>query len=297
MVGQARVLQSVRTAVEASAMTGEPANHLLLAGPPGLGKTTLAQAVASELGVRLHAAAGPFVRTTEALVKLLVRLGERDVLFIDEIHALPREVAEAIYEAMEDRQVSLLVSSGAMARCITLQLPPFTLIGATTDLGQLPPAFLDRFVYRHYLEFYAPQELSQIIRRAAPHLGVDIEPRAAGELAEVSRGTPRRGLMLLRQLRDEAVVARCRTIDVAHVAKTLDRLGIDGRGLCPLDRQYLEILRSAGGPVGLGQLALRLGVDAPTLQREHEPYLIHLGLIAITPGGRVALESEARRSC
>ncbi|MHC4141046.1 MAG: Holliday junction branch migration DNA helicase RuvB [Planctomycetota bacterium] len=293
VIGQNAVVRALQTAVGAARMTGEAANHTLLAGPPGLGKTTLARAVASELGVRLHTAAGPFVRNTEALVKLMVGLGQRDVLFIDEVHALAPGVAEGVYEAIEDQQVSLLVSSGAMARSITLDLPPFTMIGATTDAGLLPEAFLSRFVYWQFLEFYEARELAVILGRAAPHFGIEIEPEAAGELAEVSRGTPRRGIALLRQLRNEAIVGNRPVIDVAHVARTLDRLGIDGQGLVPLDRQYLNILRSRKRAVGLGQLARQLGVDAPTLEREHEPYLIHLGLIAITPQGRLALDAAA----
>jgi Holliday junction DNA helicase RuvB len=198
-----------------------------------------------------------------------------------------------MYEAIEDRQMSLVVTSGVMARTVTLDLPPFTLIGATTDAGLLPPAFLSRFVYRKSLAFYDACALAAIIGRAAPGFGIEIEPEAAAELAEVSRGTPRRGLTLLRQLRDEAVVGERSGIDVAHVARTLEGLGIDGRGLEPLDRQYLDILRARRCPVGLGQLARQLGVDAPTLEREHEPYLIHLGLITITPQGRLALGAAA----
>jgi Holliday junction DNA helicase RuvB len=274
-------------------MTGEAANHTLLAGPPGLGKTTLARTVATELGTRLHAAAGPFVRNTQALVKLLVGLGERDVLFVDEVHTLAPGVAEGVYEAIEDQQVSLLMASGVLARCITLDLPPFTFIGATTDVGLLPEAFLDRFVYRQLLEFYESRDLAVIIGRAAPGFGIEIEPEAAAELAEVSRGTPRRALALLRQLRNEAVVDERSKIGVAHVARTLDRVGIDDRGLGPLDRQYLDILRARQCPVGLGQMARQLGVDATTLEREHEPYLIHLGLIRITPQGRLALGAAA----
>jgi Holliday junction DNA helicase RuvB len=294
MIGQKAVVRELQTAVGAARITGEAASHILLAGPPGLGKTTLARAVASELGVRLHTAAGPFVRNTEALVKLLVGLGERDVLFIDEIHALAPGVAEGVYEAMEDRQVSLLLSSGAMVRSITLDLPPFTMIGATTDAGLLPEAFLGRFVYRHLLKFYEARELAVILGRAAPHFGIEIEPEAAGELAEVARGTPRRGIALLRHLRDEAVVAKRPAIDVAHVARTLDRLGIDGQGLGPLDRQYLDYLRSRRHPTGLGQAARQLGVDGRTLERDHEPYLIHQGLITITPQGRMAFEPADR---
>jgi Holliday junction DNA helicase RuvB len=297
VIGQGAVVEALRTAVGAARMTGEAANHTLLAGPPGLGKTTLARTVATELGARLHASAGPFVRNTEALVKLLIGLDERDVLFIDEVHALAPGVAEGMYEAIEDRQVSLLMTSGVMARAVTLDLPPFTLIGATTDAGLLPEAFLSRFVYRQLLEFYEPRELAAIIGRAAPGFEIAIEPEAAAELAEVSRGTPRRALALLQQLRNEAVVGERSTIGVAHVARTLDRIGLDGRGLGPLDRRYLEILRTHQCPVGLGQLARQLGVDAPTLEREHEPYLIHLGLVSITPRGRVFLRKRSVSDC
>jgi Holliday junction DNA helicase RuvB len=294
MIGQKATVEALRTAVGAAKILGEAVGHTLLTGPPGLGKTTLARAIASDLGVRLHSAAGPSLRNSEALVKLLVALGERDVLFVDEVHSLAPGVAEAAYEALEDRQVSLLISNGAMARTVTLSLAPFTLIGATTDTGLLPEAFLGRFVYREHLWFYEAHELAVIIGQAAPCFGVEIEPDAAGELAEVSRGTPRRGITMLRQLRNEAVAAGRRTIDVAHVARTLDRLGIDGRGLGPLDRQYLDLLNSRQHPTGVGQAARLLGVDASTLEREHEPYLIHLGLMTITPQGRVALNPMAQ---
>jgi Holliday junction DNA helicase RuvB len=167
------------------------------------------------------------------------------------------------------------------------------MIGATTDVGLLPEAFLGRFVYRQLLEFYEAPELAVIIARAAPHFGIDIEPEAARKLGGVARGTPRRGITMLRQLRDEAVVGERRVIDAAHVAGTLDHLGIDGRGLVPLDRRYLALLNSREHATGLNQAARQLGVDARTLEREHEPYLIHLGLMTITPQGRVALNPAA----
>ncbi|MHC4211413.1 MAG: AAA family ATPase [Planctomycetota bacterium] len=294
MVGQGKVLETVQMAVKAARITGEATDHMLLTGPPGLGKTTLARAVAAELDVRLHPATGSSLHTTEDLLKLLIGLGDRDVLFIDEVHTLPPGMITAVYEAMEDRRLSLTLRTGTLCRAVTLDLSPFTLIGATTDPGALPAAFLDRFVYRQHLDFYEPGELAVILARAAPHFGLEIESAAAARLGAVSRGTPRQGISLLRQLRNEAVADGRGRIDADHVARTLGRLGIDERGLGPMDRRYQSLLRSRSGPVGLGQASRLLGVDAPTLEREHEPYLIHLGLMTITSQGRIALNGSRR---
>jgi Holliday junction DNA helicase RuvB len=292
-IGHEAVVQTLWTAVEAAKLKGDAARHMLLTGPPGLGKTTLARALAAQLGVRIHAATGSSLRTTEDLLRLLVDIGERDVVFVDEIHAAAPGVLTAVYGAMEDRQVNLVLKSGTLCRAVTLELPPFTLIAATTNPGSLDSPLIDRFVYRQRLEFYPPEDLALIIREAAAHLDVEVDSWAATRLASVSRGTPRRGIALLQQLCDEAAVEHRRVIEDQYVDRMLDRLGIDERGLDAVDRRLVGLLRSSDRPIGLHQAARTLGVDAEALEREHEPYLLHLGLIAITPQGRVAIEAAA----
>jgi Holliday junction DNA helicase RuvB len=288
--GQGDVISSLQIALKAARRLGEAFGHTLLSGAPGLGKTTIAHALAGELGARLHATSGSLLRNPLGLVRLLGELCEGDVVFIDELHALPQPVCEVLYEALQSSTISLLVTRAGRARTLTLRLAPFTLIGATTDEGLLPQAFLSRFENQEHLSFYSPQELAEVIMRAAPDHDLEIDGRAARELAEVSRQSPREALRLLRRVRTDAVAAGRPRIDLAIVARTLDRLGIDGRGLGPVDRAYLEILeaRGPGRPLGLRRAADMLGISFTTLERLYEPYLLRLGLVSTTPQGRVA---------
>jgi Holliday junction DNA helicase RuvB len=290
LCGQRDVIASLQIALKAARRLDEAFGHTLLCGAPGLGKTAIAHALAGELGTRLHATRGPLLKNPLGLVRLLAEVGERDVVFIDEVHALPQPVAEVLYGAVDDRRLNLLVICAGRARTVTLRLAPFTLIGATTDEGVLPEAFLSRFEHQERLRFYRPGELDEVIRAAAPRVGVGIDADAARELAEVSRQSPREALRLLRRVRTDAVAAGRARIDLAAVARTLDRLGIDGRGLGPVDRAYLELLETRGPdrPLGLHRAADMLGISPTTLERVYEPYLLRLGLVSITPQGRVA---------
>ncbi len=271
LVGQEQVREVLRDSVRVAAERDEPIGHTLLTGPPGLGKTTMACAVAAELGVEIHALSAPILESPADLLSVVRRLGRRDILFIDEIHALPRRVAETLYEAMDRTH--------------------FTLIGATTEPGTLPEPFLSRFEIVEHLDFYKPCDLATLVAESATRQGLAIDASAALRLAEVARGTPRRALQLLRRCRTGAIAdGRC-GIDRAIVERTLDKLGIDELGLDRIDRRYLEILRSRGSgrPISLARLAAMLGMDAEALRRLHEPYLFRLGLIATTPAGRIAV--------
>ncbi len=295
LVGQSAVIDSLATAVAAARKRDEPLGHTLLAGPPGLGKTTLAHAVAAELGARLHAATGTLLQSAPGLVRLLRSLGPHDILFIDEIHAMEPSVAEVLHEAMTHRRLSLVVESGDVARSEVLALPHFTLIGATTDESALPEAFLGRFEHVERLDFYGADELAEVIRCAAAEWGVAIDDTAAAALAEVARGTPREALRLLKRARDHASIAGEETIDAGIAAATLHRLGIDRLGLGPGDRAYLGVLRERGPgrPIGLARIAAILGRPPRVLERLHEPYIFRLGLATTTPCGRVALNGAA----
>ena len=288
LVGQRRVVESLQLAVDA-ARIGEPLCHTLLSGPPGLGKTTIAQALAGEFDAALHRCSGPALKSPMELLRRMAELRDGDVLFIDEIHAIPREVAEFLYEAMEEGQLSLSITHAGRSRPVTLRLPAFTLVGATTDEGQLTGSFVDRFENREQLRYYDVAQLTELITKVAQCATLPIDPDAARQLAKVSRQTPREALRLLRRAHREARVAGSTTIDRATVTRTLQRLQIDDRGLGPVDRECVALLQSRNGnPTGVRRVAGELGVSAATLERFHEPYLLRLGLIAIVPGGRVA---------
>jgi Holliday junction DNA helicase RuvB len=290
LVGQPDVIDSLGTAVAAARKRDEPLGHTLLAGPPGLGRTTLARAVAAELGARVHSATGTLLQNASGLVRLLNGLGRRDILFIDEIHAMGTPVAEVLYEALTERRVSVVVESETGAHSEVLPLPPFTLIGATTDESALPEAFLSRFEHVERLEFYHADDLADVVRRAAAKHAVAIDDDAAAALAEVARGTPREALRLLKRARDHALIGGLEVIDAGIAAATLRRLGIDRRGPGPVDRAYLGVLRERGPerPIGLARIAAILGRPARVPERLHEPCLFRLGLATTTPNGRVA---------
>ncbi|MGB9757343.1 MAG: Holliday junction branch migration DNA helicase RuvB [Candidatus Bipolaricaulaceae bacterium] len=291
-VGQEKVKERLRVYIQAAKARGEPLDHVLLLSPPGLGKTTLAHIIANEMGVQIKVSSGPALERPGDLAAILTHLSPGDILFVDEIHRLRPQVEEILYPAMEDWRLPIVLGEGPHARCLELSLSPFTLIGATTREGLLTTPLRDRFEVVFRLEFYRPEELAEIVRRAAPRLGIEIEPEAAWELGTKARGTPRIALRLLRRARDVAQVQGMSLITAAVARETLKMLGIDEQGLDELDRRILEVLidRFNGGPVGLETLSAALGEDPETISELYEPYLIALGFIKRTPQGRMATE-------
>lgn len=289
-LGQVRVKENLSVLIEAARGRGETLDHILLSGPPGLGKTTLAQVIAHELGVRLKTTSGPAIERPGDLAALLTNLEERDVLFIDEIHRLNRVVEEVLYPAMEDFTLDIVIGKGPAARSIRLDLPRFTLIGATTRTGLLTGPLRDRFGMAFRLDYYTPEELSAIVKRSAGILAVDIDAEGAAEIARRSRGTPRLANRLLKRVRDFAQVRRDGIIDEDVAAEALAFFEVDHLGLDTMDNRILTTLAKtfSGRPVGLNTLASAVGEEPDTLEDVYEPYLLQLGLLMRTPKGRQA---------
>ena len=290
-VGQRELKEHLNIVLEAARRRNQPIDHLLLAGPPGLGKTTMAGIVAAEMGVQMHITSGPTLERAGDLAAILTKLGEGDVLFIDEIHRLSRNVEEILYPAMEDFQLDIVVGKGPAASSIRLPLPPFTLVGATTRTGMITGPLRDRFGLVARLDFYLDDELEAIIRRASGILGVDISDAGAWEIARRSRGTPRIANRLLRRVRDYAEVRGDGTINEDTARKGLKVFGVDERGLDKVDRAILTAIcqQFRGGPVGLSTVAISVGEQTETVEDVYEPFLIQQGLLARTPRGRIAM--------
>ena len=291
-IGQEKAKGNLEVFIQAAKMRGEPLDHVLLHGPPGLGKTTLSGIIANEMGVNIRITSGPAIEKPGDLAALLTNLAENDILFVDEIHRLNRQVEEVLYPAMEDYAIDIMIGKGATARSIRLDLPKFTLVGATTRAGLLTAPLRDRFGVVHHLEFYTEEELQKIIIHSAGILGVEIDREGALEMARRSRGTPRLANRLLKRVRDFAQVKYDGKItrDVADFA--MDLLEVDRYGLDQTDRLLLSTIieKFAGGPVGLDTLAAAIGEDAGTIEDVYEPYLIKKGFLLRTPRGRAVTD-------
>ena len=291
-IGQKRLKTNLKLAIDAARKRGEPIDHVLLYGPPGLGKTTMATVIANEMGANIRITSGPAIERAGDLASLLTNLGDGDILFIDEIHRLNRNVEEVLYSAMEDFKLDIMLGKGPSARSLRLDLPKFTVIGATTRTGNLAAPLRDRFGLIHRLEFYAPDEIAQIIARSADILGVQIHAPAAAELAKRARLTPRIANRLLKRVRDYADVNGDGIIDTVIATKALSLLEVDELGLDPADRLLLTkiIENFSGGPVGVETLAAMTGDERATIEDFYEPYLMQIGLLERTPRGRKATQ-------
>jgi holliday junction DNA helicase RuvB len=291
-VGQERVKEQLSIALEAAKARSEALDHVLLVGPPGLGKTSLAYIVREELGVGIRCVAGPALERKGDMAAILTALEQHDVLFVDEIHRLNRAIEEILYPALEDFRLDIVVGQGPAARTLTLDLPQFTLIGATTRTGLLTTPLRDRFGMTFRLEHYEPAELKTIVVRSARILGVEVDDEAADEIARRSRGTPRIANRILKRVRDVAQVRHDGAITTAIAREALALLEVDGEGLERVDRALLDAIATkfGGGPVGLSTLAVALGEEPDTIEDVYEPYLLQLGFLQRTPRGRVLTE-------
>ena len=291
-VGQEKVKTNLSVFMQAAKLRGEPLDHVLLYGPPGLGKTTLAHIIAGEMGVQIKVTSGPSIEKSGDLAAILTNLNEGDVLFIDEIHRLNHNVEEILYPAMEDYSLDFIIGKGPSARSVQIPLKRFTLIGATTKAGMISSPLRDRFGVICRLEMYSVGELAEIVRRSAATLGAEIDEDAATEVAKRSRGTPRIVNRLLKRVRDFSAVMGHESITIEDASHALDRLEIDELGLDNIDNRLLTSLidKFKGGPVGLETLAVTINEDSNTIEDVYEPYLLQLGFVARTPRGRVATQ-------
>nr|WP_317359234.1 Holliday junction branch migration DNA helicase RuvB [uncultured Tyzzerella sp.] len=291
-IGQKKVKETLKIYIEAAKMRNEPLDHVLLYGTPGLGKTTLSNIIANEMGVNIKTTSGPAIERAGDMAAILNSLNEGDILFIDEIHRLNRAIEEVLYPAMEDFSLDIMIGKGANSKSIRVDLPKFTLIGATTRIGLLTNPLRDRFGVISRLEMYNPEELMHIIKRSANVLGVDIEEEGALEIARRSRGTPRIANRLLKRVRDFAQVKYDGNITKAVADETLNFLDVDKLGLDPIDQKILKTIieKFSGGPVGIDNLAVSISEESDTIEEVYEPYLIQLGFIKRTPRGREITE-------